>query len=285
MNSVVLQLANGNSFFAGLVMVVAALFLRLRVEGRISGLVLRTGFITGIVLVIVSATPVAIWLYCLLLIVCVAAALVVFNHKHPFPKRMLASISGFFCSLVICLVELPYHLSPAIQVSPRQTIYVVGDSISAGISAKDRAWPEVLASLSHLKVINLAKPGATVETAMNQTAGMVESNSVVLVEIGGNDLLGRADSRMFHIQLDQLLGRLAAGGNQIVMFELPLLPFDNDFGKAQRSLAGKYHAILIPKHFLTDVFGRRGGTVDGLHLSQQGHDALANSIFRLLKSD
>src|ERR1035437_6050770 len=34
-----------------------------------------------------------------------------------------------------------------------------------------------------------------------------------------------------------------------------------------------------------DARGLKGGTLDGLHLSQQGHDALANSIYRLLKTN
>ena len=283
MNPIVLQLANGNLFFVGLVMIVAAFFLRLWFEGRILGLVLRIGYIAGIVFVIFSATPLSIWLYCLWFGLCVAAALVVFSKKLSFQRKMLVSFTISLCSLVMCLVELPYHLSPTIKASPKQLLFVVGDSISAGISAKDRAWPDVLADISHFKVINLAKPAATVETAMNQIAGIVGSNSLVLVEIGGNDLLGHTDSKTFYIQLDQLLGKLAAENSQIVVFELPLFPFCNAFGKAQRNLARKYNVILIPKHYLTDVFGLKGGTVDGLHLSQKGHDALANSINSLLK--
>ena len=283
MNPIVLQLANGNLFFVGLVMIVAALFLRLWFEGRILGLVLRIGYIAGIVFVIFSATPLSIWLYCLWFGLCVAAVLVVFSKKLSFQRKMLVSFTISLCSLVMCLVELPYHLSPTIKASPKQLLFVVGDSISAGISAKDRAWPDVLADISHFKVINLAKPAATVETAMNQIAGIVGSNSLVLVEIGGNDLLGHTDSKTFYIQLDQLLGKLAAENSQIVVFELPLFPFCNAFGKAQRNLARKYNMILIPKHYLTDVFGLKGGTVDGLHLSQKGHDALANSINSLFK--
>ena len=285
MNPIVLQLASGNLFFVGLVMIVAALFLRLWVEGRILGLVLRIGYIAGIVFVIFSATPLPIWFYCLWFGLCVAAALGVFSKKLSFQRKMLVSCAVLLCSLVMCLVELPYHLSPTIKVSPKQLFFVVGDSISAGISAKERAWPDVLADISHFKVINLAKPAATVETAMDQIAGIVGSNSLVLVEIGGNDLLGHTDSKTFCIQLDQLLGRLAAEKSHVVVFELPLFPFCNAFGKAQRNLARKYNVILIPKHYLTDVFGLKGGTLDGLHLSQKGHDALANSINSLLKTN
>jgi len=285
MNPIVLQLANGNLFFVGLVMIVAALFLRLWFEGRILGLVLRISYIAGIVFVIFSATPLAIGFYWLWFGLCVAAALFVFNNKFSFQRRLQASFAVLICSLAMCLVELPYHLSPTIKGSPNQTVFVVGDSISAGVSAKEQAWPDVLADISHFKVINLAKPAATVGTAMDQIEGVVGSNSLVLVEIGGNDLLGHTDSKTFYIQLDQLLGKLTAENNHVAVFELPLLPFCNAFGKAQRNLAKKYNVILIPKHFMSDVFGLKGGTLDGLHLSQKGHDALANSIYSLLKTN
>ena len=285
MNPIVLQLANGNLFFVGLVMIVAVLFLRLRLEGRLTGLVLRISYIAGIVFVVFSATPLSIWLYCLWFGLCVTAALVVFSNKFSIQSKMLASFTVLICSLTMCLIELPYHLSPRIKVTPQQSVFVIGDSISAGISAKERAWPDVLGDISHLKVINLAKPAASVETAMDQITGIVGSNSLVLVEIGGNDLLGYSDSKTFYIQLDQLLAKLTTGNNQVVVFELPLLPFCNAFGKAQRNLARKYNMILIPKHYMTDVFGLKDGTLDGLHLSQKGNDAMANSIFTLLKTN
>jgi acyl-CoA thioesterase I len=285
MNPIALQLANGNLFFVGSVMVVAALFFRLRFEGRTLGLVLRTGYIAGIVFVFLSATPLPIWLYCLWFGLCAAAALATFRNKFSFHRKMLVSFAILPCSLLMCLVELPYHLTPTIKASPKQPLFVIGDSISAGLSAKERAWPEVLSDISHFKVVNLAKPAATVESAMDQIGGIVGSNAIVLVEIGGNDLLGHTASKTFYIQLDELLAKLTAGNNQVVVFELPLLPFYNAFGKAQRNLAKKYNAILIPKHYMTDVFGLKDGTVDGLHLSQKGHDALANSICGLLKAN
>jgi acyl-CoA thioesterase-1 len=225
----------------------------------------------------------SILLYGLWFGLCVVAGLAVFNSKYSFQQKMLASFFVLFCSLVMCLIELPYHYPPTIKVSPNQKVFVIGDSISAGISAKERVWPDVLADISHFKVINLAKPAASVETGLDQSAGIVGSNSLVLVEIGGNDLLGYSDSKTFYVQLDRLLAKLTAGNNQVVVFELPLLPFCNAFGKAQRNLAKKYNVTLIPKHYMTDVFGLKGGTLDGLHLSQKGHDALANSIDRLLK--
>jgi hypothetical protein len=60
------------------------------------------------------------------------------------------------------------------------------------------------------------------------------------------------------------------------------ISFWNVFGADQRVLAKKYGATLIPKRCLAGVFGSPGATVDGLHLSQQGHNLLARTVFSLL---
>jgi lysophospholipase L1-like esterase len=284
MNPVALQIANGNSFFIGMGMVAVALALRLWLKGRISALALRITYIAGIVFVFFSATPISSWVYGLWFSLCVAAALVTFNVRSSLRHKVVAVGAAVIFCLIMSSLEVPYHRSPRIVVPPNKSLFVVGDSISAGISNREKPWPDVLSELSHLKVTNLAGPGATVETALNQSADLTESNSLVFVEIGGNDLLGHTDSKTFRVQLDELLGRLEEGNNQVVMFELPLFPFCNSFGAAQRDLAKKYNVTLIPKRYLTDVFALKDGTLDGLHLSQKGQEALANSIYSLIKT-
>jgi acyl-CoA thioesterase I len=69
------------------------------------------------------------------------------------------------------------------------------------------------------------------------------------------------------------------------MFELPLPPLNNATGAAQRTLANKYGVKLIPKHYLTAIFRLKGGTTDGIHMSEKGHWALANMIGALIRKD
>lgn len=153
-----------------------------------------------------------------------------------------------------------------------------GDSISAGISDHERCWPATLSDLAGVPVVSLAKAGATAESALVQAKGITRPNSLVIVEIGGNDLLGDTDDAAFHRQLDTLLNTLHAQGHRLLMVELPLVPFRNAYGKAQRELARKYTAALLPKRCLSKVLGMQNGTVDGLHLSPDGHAALARII-------
>ncbi len=62
---------------------------------------------------------------------------------------------------------------------------------------QERCWPVILADMTQFRVVNLAQPGATVKSAMAQSKGIAESGSLVIVEIGGNDLLGGTDASDF----------------------------------------------------------------------------------------
>ncbi|MGO8837082.1 MAG: SGNH/GDSL hydrolase family protein [Limisphaerales bacterium] len=282
MNPVVLQIASGNAFFIGMGLTIVTFALRLWLGSRVWVSVLTVGWLVGISLVVLSATPMSFWLYGLWFALCVAVR-VAFNGRVSFQLKASTLVAFAFLSLSLCLTELPYRWVQTVTVFNNQPVFVLGDSLSAGIGGKERVWPTVLGDMSHLKVTNLARAGATVETALAEADGITAANSLVIVEIGGNDLLGHTDSRVFYRDLDNLLRKLKKGNHRIIMFELPLLPFWNAFGRDQRELAEKYGVTLIPKSCLAGVFGAKGATLDGLHLSQKGHNALANVVFGRLR--
>ena len=67
------------------------------------------------------------------------------------------------------------------------------------------------------------------------------------------------------------------------MFELPLFPFQNAYGSAQRAVAAKHGVHLLPKRYFAAVLGAEDGTLDGLHLSQKGHDAMAEIMASVIQ--
>jgi lysophospholipase L1-like esterase len=279
-NSLTLQVANGNAFFFGLAMVVLASLCRLATEKKSLRLWMRVSAVVGATFIIASATPLSIWIYILwFAIFCLTFAL---------PLRFRQAVIGATFVLVILstlmwIHELGYRRSPMISVKRDQTIYVVGDSISAGIRSEKQPWPERLGNDYRLNVVNLAQAGATVESAIQQVQQIKRSNSVVIVEIGGNDFFGATKASEFANNLDHLVATLAAQGHTLAMFELPLLPFHNSFGSAQRTIATKYHVVLLPKTYMARILGRTGATIDGLHLSQSGHEAMAKMVYQTLQ--
>lgn len=282
MNPFILRFADGTTFFVGLAFVLAAEGLLFRFRNPVTRPILTAVSILGIVLVIVSSTPLPIWAYAIWTIAAVAG-LILLNRTTL--ARRLCLISGAVLAastLAICFAEAPFHRRPTLRVPTGTTVYVLGDSISAEMGTKLRCWPAVLDEITPLRVVNLAQPGATVEGAIAQAKGISVTQSLVIVEIGGNDLLGGTDAGTFRSKLETLVSSLRSDQHDVLLLELPLFPFQNAYGRAQRDAVRKHGVAMLPKRFFTRVLATQDGTLDGIHLSQAGHDAMAEIIAGVL---
>lgn len=68
------------------------------------------------------------------------------------------------------------------------TLYVAGDSISAGLGQdSEAAWPAVYARRYDAPLVNFARAGATLRSAAEQVRQIPDDATLVLLEIGGND--------------------------------------------------------------------------------------------------
>jgi hypothetical protein len=67
------------------------------------------------------------------------------------------------------------------------------------------------------------------------------------------------------------------------MFELPLPPLCNDYGRIQRSLAAKHRVLLIPKRVFIAVLAEHGATLDSIHLAPLGRKRMAETVWMLIR--
>jgi len=282
---ILLSFFDGTTFFAGLALVLAGglglSFVRHRQIRRCAIALV----IIGIVMVVVSAVALPYWAYGIWLVLVLSAVMHALKRddtEHFRRWRRLGATALVTAIAGLGLAELPYQLAPRIAVPSGTPIYVIGDSLSAGIGRNEHCWPEVFGKRNGIPVVNLAMGGATAETALPQVQSVDCRGAIVVVEIGGNDLLGGTSAEDYRLHLDALLAELRAQGHRIVMFELPLYPFRNAYGAAQREMAVRYDVSLIPKRYLTRVIGMTDGTLDGLHFSQEGHDAMAEAMAHVL---
>jgi acyl-CoA thioesterase I len=283
MNPVTLHLASGASAFSGAALLVlgagASAWCRGRWARSLRSLV---GWL-GLVLMIASATPWPVWLYLLLGSVSLAWLLA---EEAPRVRRITGAVPprAVLVGLATLMagMELPHTLPPEIPPLPGRHLYVIGDSISAGIGAGYPPWPDLFAARHILPVTNLAMAGATVADAMPRVAQVKAPYATVLVELGGNDLLSGVPVGQFARDLEALLASLRQPGRTILMMELPLFPLQSGFGRAQRALARRFDVHLIPKRYLAHVLGTRGATVDGLHLSESGTRMMADTVSSIL---
>jgi acyl-CoA thioesterase-1 len=67
------------------------------------------------------------------------------------------------------------------------------------------------------------------------------------------------------------------------MLELPLPPFYNEFGRAQRRVARRHGVLLVPRRVMLGVLLHGGSTVDSIHLSPSGHARMAEAIWGIIR--
>lgn len=276
-----LFLCDGRGFVIGLSLLALAAILSFRAKGRLWPVLARATAAPGLLLVIVSGTPLPLWFYALW-ISSVLAALSLQRSKDRRRSRW-SPLSGSI-AILCCLAALWHewlYLRPSMPAGPFRKIYVIGDSLSSGIYPEERTWPKILREEYRVEVVDLSRGGDLCSSALAQAEQVADTDALVLIEIGGNDLLTGTPTADYETALQNLLAHLQREGRAILMFELPILPLHNRFGEIQRRLAAKYGVTLIPKHYLTGVLGGRDATVDGIHLSPSGHRQMAEVIWGL----
>lgn len=245
-------------------------------RGRLAG---RLMAMAGVLLMFLSSTPFPPWVYILLLLMAAGwlalTSLISSQRSHALPSCQITLPA--FC-LALAVFELPYQWMPQLPSVRPDRLVVIGDSLSAGIDEHVPNWPTLLAERSRISVLNLAVAGATLSTARKQASQVPDGDCLVLLEIGGNDLLGTPTPAGFEQDLKELLSLVCKPGRKVIMLELPLLPFQSTYGRIQRRLATEHGVYLIPKRHLARVLGTPAATTDGLHLSAEGNRRLARIL-------
>lgn len=303
MNTVLFHFVSGDAFFSSLLVVAAGAV----VIGVSGGKRRRSGsamILIGWVLIVASATAHLVVSYvclaCLSFLVMTVRSSPTISEPAEHPREtadaqtdgqkrvpLIFRPSPMLCTGAIAAMvfEIFMHHPGQIRVSEQRPIVVIGDSLSAGINDdQDIPWPTRLDEIALLKVSNNARAGATCRSAINQLDGLPK-HCVVIVEIGGNDLLGGRSASEFRADLDALLAGIQSPKRKVVMFELPLPPFFNGYGYAQRELAARYNVALIPRRLLASVLFSKGATLDTIHLSNDGHRQLAERVAHFLSLD
>ncbi len=274
---------SGLAFYIGIACVLLPLPLSLS-AGRGSRAVSNVSAGVGLVVIVLSGTPLPLWFYR----IAIAATLIglgvlqstrLSSRRHKIGLALLVALVW----LAAAASELPHQLQPKLKASPSRRLFLIGDSISAGLKTDDPAvWPKLLANQHDVDVVDHSRAGATAAVALSRTKDVAFGDGIVLVEIGGNDLLGSTPAEDFGRNLDTLLSRVCVPGRQVVMFELPIPPLGNAYGRIQRELAAQYHVQLIPKRTLMGILTADGATIDSLHLTPMGHQRMAEAVWKVV---
>lgn len=187
MRGIALYFASGESLYlgAGLLapVAVSSTFLKRKWLFGVSNAVTWV----AVALMVMACPPFPLTTYLIFL----AVFLVWFISSNQTSATRLHQVSALSLTVllfVLTAIEFPHRRLPRIAGSASDHLVVIGDSISSGIESQLQAWPLVLQQTCGLEVRNLARPGAQVTDGVLMASGLADSDHVVLIEIGGNDL-------------------------------------------------------------------------------------------------
>ncbi|MBI5092596.1 MAG: hypothetical protein HZB26_09155 [Candidatus Hydrogenedentes bacterium] len=272
------QFMSGTMFFAGLLLACGGLLLLFGTGHPIRRSIALIGATTGVLVTILSGTPLPSWAYALWSASFVAAGL---GISRRWSRNLWLAFAVTAASLLMAAWEAQYHKAVKIPVAGCDTLFVVGDSLSMGADPPGKNWPELLAEKAGMTAKNYSFGGAKVASAQHNAERIDKETALVILEIGGNDLLSGTSA--FEADLERMLQTVCNGKRRVAMLELPLPPLFNRYGAAQRRLARIHGVTLIPKKYLTMVLTAPNATVDGLHLSNAGHTLLAETLFSMFE--
>ncbi len=279
MNPIVFHLISGDAYFTGHALLLLSLLSCRQQRRRRKQFDALSGFL-GVIFIALTAVPTSLIFYAVWL--CIAVAWFIKRLRKSLfpPQRNLLLIFTLIVIAGSAISELLWKFPPQFDRTVSPTLIVFGDSVTAGIGENEaETWPSLLGAATNLEVIDYSKMGTTVGSELNSLAEKTLQPGLIIVELGGNDILGSTTVDEFRNQLDQFLHQLTATGQPVVMFELPVPPFLNCFGIAQRQIAMKHNVQLIPKRIFARVLAGNHSTLDSIHLSQEGHEFMAKLVW------
>ena len=162
--------------------------------------------------------------------------------------------------------------------SPGRTIVCLGDSITSGVgAASGEAYPELLAARLGTEVINAGISGDTTAGGLARVDEVLaEDPWLVIVELGGNDILRRVPPEETEQSLRGILDRLLAARVVPVLVEVDA-PFGGRYREIYERLGDEYDVPVV-EETLGEILRDRSLKSDEIHPNARGQQVLAAAI-------
>ena len=206
-----------------------------------------------------------------------------FMHRSARPARVL------LLALVLLLGACGKPKEAALPSGTR--VLALGDSLTAphGVTP-EQAWPTLLAKKTGWAVVNAGVSGDTSSGALQRLPGLIEEHNpqLVLVTLGGNDMLRRLPQGQTTANLGRMLALAKAHGAKAVLLATPKpslagAAFNNlSAAEFYREVAKESQVPLI-EDAMAEVLSKTELKGDQLHPNAAGHALLAEKIFEGLK--
>ena len=159
--------------------------------------------------------------------------------------------------------------------------------------AEDR-WVDILAKLTGWEIINEGENGRSIprwkfELEMLQRTTIDDSVDLLIIMLGGNDLLQGADAKLTTQRMEGFLSWLPVPLNRVLLVAPPPMQpgawvFEDRLLKESQKLAGEYQIMAnkLGIWFADSSKWKIPLTFDGAHFTEEGHRAFARELYRII---
>jgi len=170
-------------------------------------------------------------------------------------------------------------------VGPNEVIVAFGDSLTYGTGAAEtESYPVALGQLIGRKVVRAGVPGEVTAQGLTRLPQVIEEHrpALVIVCLGGNDMLRRVDEAQIRSNLRQIIRTIRGGGISVVLVGVPRPALLTSAAAFYGELAKEYRVPYEGK-VLTDVMHQLDLKADLIHPNAKGYRRMAEAIAELLK--
>ena len=193
--------------------------------------------------------------------------------------RLLLATLAFGLSLSGC--EKSPQIAPLTSAS---TIVAFGDSLTYGTGApKGESYPDALAGLLGIPVINAGVPGETTREGLERLPGVLEEyqpDLVILCE-GGNDFLRRHNQKLLFDNLSEMITLIRKSGADVILVGVPQFGLFVDTHPDYLRLA-EHMRIPFEVKIVAEILTERELKSDTVHPNAEGYRRMAAAIHEVL---
>jgi len=177
-------------------------------------------------------------------------------------------------ALSVCLAACGAGDVPNLD-SPGTAIVCFGDSITAGVGAR--------AERLGVPVVNAGVSGDTAAEGLARVDRVLAADPwLVIVELGGNDLLRRRPAEATEQDLTAIVERLLAAGTAVVLVPVEAPLIGGSYGDMYERLARRYDVPSVDG-VLRDVLTDPRRKSDQIHPNAAGYADLAAAVARVVE--
>jgi len=195
------------------------------------------------------------------------------------PARLLA---GFLLAFFLAACKQAPTLT---KLSAHDIIVAFGDSLTHGTGASaDTAYPAVLSTLTGHTVINAGVPGNTTADGLARLPDVLAEYKprLVLLCLGGNDMLRRVPETETENNLRLLVRTIRAAGAEVVLVGVPEPKLFGGAPAFYEKLAGELQVPLEQDVFVEVLKDNRLKS-DPIHANAEGYRVVAERLAGFLR--